>query len=515
MPIDAQFQQTWLDAFWRPEMPHVLGYGVLLALLLWRFLAHERRVLRNTLIFFALCLLAQGIGAALQAGNFPNGGSSVQELAIVASGLALIRLSGLLLFRVVLPGLKITTPRILEDILVILAYVVWGMVRLRLAGLDLSHVVATSAVITAVIAFSMQDTLGNILGGLALQLDNSITLDDWVKVDDLSGRVVEIRWRYTAIETRNGEIVIVPNSALMKTRFMRIGSAGEHFRWRRWVWFNVGFATPPARVIAAVETALGRADIANVAREPAVSCVLMDFAEGYGRYALRYWLTDPRPDDPTDSAVRAHVYAALQRNGMRLAVPERDIHVTKENEAHKEARDSRELARRQAALASAELFAGLNDDERAEIARRLVFAPFVKGDAMTRQGAVAHWLYFIVAGEAEVWLESADGERRLLNTLTPGGFFGEMGLLTGEPRRATVIAKSDCECYRLDKAGLEDIIHSRPAIAEELSRVLANRAAAIAQAQSDLSSRQPAGSASHATILGRIRAFFGLNGDLL
>ena len=58
--------------------------------------------------------------------------------------------------------------------------------------------------ITAVLAFAMQDTLGNILGGLALQLDNSLEIGDWVKLDELSGRVVEIQWRYTAILTRNG-----------------------------------------------------------------------------------------------------------------------------------------------------------------------------------------------------------------------------------------------------------------------------------------------------------------------
>ena len=45
------------------------------------------------------------------------------------------------------------------------------MVRLRYAGLDLGSILATSAVITAVVAFAMQDTLGNILGGLALQLE--------------------------------------------------------------------------------------------------------------------------------------------------------------------------------------------------------------------------------------------------------------------------------------------------------------------------------------------------------
>ena len=80
-----------------------------------------------------------------------------------------------------------------HPIVLILDYVAWGMVRLRYAGPALSGIIATSEVITAVLAFSMQDTLGNILGGIALQLDDSLGVGDWIKVDDITSRVVDIR----------------------------------------------------------------------------------------------------------------------------------------------------------------------------------------------------------------------------------------------------------------------------------------------------------------------------------
>jgi small-conductance mechanosensitive channel len=163
---------------------------------------------------------------------------------------------------VLLPARRLQPPRIVEDIVVILAYIGFALVRLRLAGVDLSGIVATSAVITAVIAFSMQDTLGNILGGLALQLDSSIEVGDWVKVDDMVGRVADIRWRYTAIETRNGETIVMPNSLLMKSKFTVIWSPEQATQpWRRWIWFNVDYSAPPAHVIEAVEQAVASADI--------------------------------------------------------------------------------------------------------------------------------------------------------------------------------------------------------------------------------------------------------------
>jgi len=131
---------------------------------------------------------------------------------------------------------------------------------------------------------------------------------------------------------------------------------------------------------------------------------------------------------------------------------------------------------------------------------------------MTRQGDTAHWLYIMVSGEAEVYWQAPTGERRLLTRLQPGSIFGEMGLMTGAPRSASVVAASDVECYRLDKAGFEDIIHQRQAIAERMSHILAERLHrndelldAFRKERSD-SER----AAHRAAILQRIRDFFGL-----
>ncbi len=497
--------------FWREGLAWLLLAALVLALVLARGLRSERAVIRNTLLFLALSLLAELVGAALEAGGIAAAGAIVRDAAILATGVAIIRLAGLTLFRVALPSIGVRTPRIAEDIIVVVAYVAWGLVRLRLAGMDLSSLVTTSAVITAVVAFAMQDTLGNVLGGLVLELDESISIGDWVKLDDLSGRVVEIRWRHTAIRTRNNELVIVPNAALMKTRFLVIGNPDEEpVRWRRWIWFDVEYNVPPARVLALAEQAMAAAEIPNVAREPSPSCVLMEFAQSFSRYALRYYLTDPRPDDVTDTRVRVHLFAALQRAGIRLAFPEFVVHTVKETEERQAARHAREIGRRLAALRGVELFRSLDEDELRALADRLVYAPFAAGDVMTRQGAVAHWLYILIRGEGEVWLEGADGQRRSVAALAPGNVFGEMGMMTGDPRRATVTARTDVECYRLDKAGFQDIIRSRPAIAEEISRVLAERETRLV-AVSDAARADAAGVKSRsATLLERMRSFFGL-----
>ena len=490
-------------------------FGGVLSALLWWGLPAARRLVRNSLLALTFFLAGQYLVAPLVAAGFLRPAAALQEICTIAIGVALVRLAGLAIFRLALGHLAI--PRILEDITVVLAAVAWGMVVLRGAGVDLSGMIATSALVTAILAFSMQETLGNVLGGLALEWDSSLSIGDWIRLEGgdgaVSGQVTDMRWRYTAVRTRNGETVIIPNAQLMKTRFTVVGTPGGETRSsRRWVWFNVDTRTLPGRVAELVERVVREADIPHVAPDPAPECVLMDFGPGYLRYALRYWLTDPRVDDPTDSAVRGHIVAALQRTGYGLALPEERRSMVKEGATHAEGVARQEVARRMGALRGLEIFAELTDAELQDMAARLAYAPFAAGDIVYREGAVAHWLYILAEGEVALWYEKVGGERRLLTVLPAGSVFGEMGLMTGEPRRATVTARTDAECYRLDKAGFEGIIHARPGIAESMSRILATRSQQLQHMREELAVEADANAnASHsADILERIRSFFGL-----
>jgi small-conductance mechanosensitive channel/CRP-like cAMP-binding protein len=512
--MTVSFWDTAIHFFWRDESSLVLVMMLALAFLLFHFYREERRSIINTLGFFFACLLGQFVSGLIHAMQFETAAAVLHEAFVIGGGIALIRLWGLLVFRIVLPPLRITPPRITEDIFVIIAYIAWGLVRLRYAGLDLGSIVATSAMITAVVAFAMQDTLGNILGGLALQLDNSVQIGDWIKVDDTAGRVVDIRWRSTLVETRNWETVVFPNSQLMKNKFMVLGRRSDQpVQWRRWIWFGVSLDVTPTKVVGAVEDAIRQADIHNVAKNPPPSCVLMEIDKGYARYALRYWLADLAADDATDGVVRWHVYTALKRAGIKLAVEEQNVHYVRENAKYEEAAHQRELARRIKTLKRVELFGQMTDQELQKLASRLKYTPFARGNLITRQGTPAqHWLFVIINGEAEVYVESSSGERRRLNVLGKGDFFGEMSLMTGEPRVASVIARTDVECYRLDKEAFEEIMLARPGIAEDVSQILVERRAQLDSAMRDMGeeSLSKANHHQHNDVLATVKRFFGL-----
>lgn len=493
--------------------PLVPAMFAALALLFWVLRPADRDALRHTAQFYALALAGQIVMALLDGLDLGVAGEVLRELFVIMAGIAVIRLWGLVLFRLLLPALRMHPPRILEDVLVIVGYVAWGMIRLRYAGLDMSQIVTTSAVITAVIAFSMQDTLGNILGGLAIQLDDSLRVGDWIRVDEVSGRVTDIRWRSVSLETNNWETVVIPNAQLMKSKFTVLAQReGRPALARRWIWFDVDYSAPPSKVIAEVQDALQRSTIPNVAADPAPQCLLMALEAGRARYALRYWLDDLASDDATDAGVRLHLLAGLQRAGLAIAAPQYSVHMLKESEKQQEAGHLREIERRLQALRRVDIFAHLQPDELRRVAERLVEAPFAPGEVMTRQGAEAHWLYLLVEGEAEVVFEDASG-RHPVSKLAAGTVFGERGMMLGERRSATVTAVGDARCYRLDRAAFEDIIRSRPQMAEDISRILAAREMELRTLREALDAEVHAHELKrrHGEILDRIREFFSLD----
>jgi small-conductance mechanosensitive channel len=495
----------------------VLGF-IAAALVLFMVAPAERRSIRAAVLLLALSfagLLAASALVYAGGGMESFGYRFLRFISLLVVSIATINLAGVLVFSVLMPPLRLTLPRILRDLLVALAYIVAIITLLSRSGVDIAGVVATSAVITAIIGFSLQDTLGNVMGGLALQMEHTIHVGDWVRVDQHEGRVQEIRWRQTSIETRNWDTVVIPNGALMKSQVVILGRrAGQSRQHRQWVYFNVDYRYAPTQVIAAVEKALRAEPIANVAGEPLPHCLVTDFKDSYATYAARYWLTDLALTDPTDSIVRSRIYSALRRVEIPLSIPAQSIFVTEDTDLRRERKRKEEIDRRLEAICGIELFQPLSDEEKRRLAARLKSTPFVAGEAMTRQGDQAHGLYIIVEGEAEVHVK-IEGKSEKVATLTGGDYFGEMGLMTGEPRTATVIAQTDMKCYRLDKESFHDILHERPKMAEDISHTLARRRVELGAVREALAEdiihqrmqhTQPA-------LLQRIRDFFKLDAE--
>jgi CRP-like cAMP-binding protein len=302
---------------------------------------------------------------------------------------------------------------------------------------------------------------------------------------------------------------------------------------RMWVWFHVDFRFSPDQVLQTVNEALQAAPIPRVAQSPAPHAICTDLSgpkgsDGVATYAVRYWLTDLAADDPTSSDIRVRVHAALRRAGIPLAVPAHAVFLSQDDQQHADRKAERELAQRVAALESIEMLQCLSADERKSLARSMRLAPFGHGEIITRQGAQAHWLYVLAKGEVEVRLKwdqpasPADGPngqpRQVEKVVTRMGapnVFGEMGVMTGEPRTASVVALTEVECFRISREAFHQLMKTRKELVESMSSVMAKRRVELQTVRENLDAEQRKSRVAQekTRILAGIQRFFGLEDE--
>src|SRR5690625_699761 len=318
------FLQQWLSEFiqlWHPYYIVFIGIACGLPIILRR---SSRGMPGFTALMLFLFVLSLGSEALLRTFDLYSAARVFHYSALFVLGIVLIRQVGLCWFRLLLPRVNFEPPRILEELIILLGYVGWTLFLLSDVGLELSSLVTSTAVVTAVLAFAMQDTLGNILSGLALQLDQSICLGDWLEFEDMFGEVVQVQWRHTAIMTRFGEKILIPNSDLMKNRVKIIGGHTVPGRYIT-LFFYGTYAVPPAEVVEVVQQTLVKTRIEGSlpARPPVVQ--VMDFENGQITYASRCWIADPRRVGDIRSIMWQHLYELFKRQGWYLYVPNKDI----------------------------------------------------------------------------------------------------------------------------------------------------------------------------------------------
>ena len=488
--------------------------GLLLAIITMRRARPFRKGMVSMVVLMALGLTA--LAALARYGDSIDSRTLVvvlRELALLVVTFALVRISVIFLFEVLLS--QAAVPRMMADVLLAVTLIIYAIYRMNEVGVNLASLITTSAVLTGVIAFSMQEMLGNLWGGIALQADNTCRIGDWIRVDGVVGQIIGIRWRCLAVATNDGETVMMPNAQLVKSRVTVLARRGDlKIPWRRPVEFFVGYDAAPSRVLAVVEAALARAEIPNVAKEPRAICTCRSFDDNSIRYAVLYWLTDPAIDLATDSQIRAHVFATLARHHMEMPLPRRVLLTPDAVTAQHNATSAREITSRLDVLSRLSLFAELTDGERRALAAELSDTPYVTGDVISREGDVSDSLFILAAGSVEIVREGTDasGERKHLADMAAPDHFGEMGLLAGQARSATVVAREDVLCYRLEKRGFDAILKARPEIAEAMAQVVAARLAAndaTMQALDDVARRKRA-SGTAGELLRKIRVFFEL-----
>jgi len=290
----------------------------------------------------------------------------------------------------------------------------------------------TSAVSADVIGFALQDTLGNAFAGLAIQSERPFNVGHWIRVGDFEGRVAEVTWRATKLRTKAGNFVVVPNNIVSKEAITNYSEPSTQCRVE--VEVGASYLASPNTVKSAIAEAL--ANSSRALTMPAPDVVLAAFDSSAINYRVRFWIQDYERDEAARDEVRSAIYYAFARHGIEIPWP---IQVQYEK-AWEEQDPAAQVHERGRLLGRVDLFAGLSDEARREIAGAIRSRTFGDGESIVRQGEPGESMFIIASGRAVVALEP---DRREVATIEGGGYFGEMSLLTGEPRTATVIARGD------------------------------------------------------------------------
>ena len=348
-------------------------------------------------------------------------------------------------------------PNIVQDTLVIALFAIVTTLILR------DRVMATTAVGAVVIGLALQDTLGNLFAGLAIQIEKPFRVGDWVTIGSQDGMVSEITWRATKIRTKAGNFVVVPNSVLSKDTITNYCEPSRALRLQ--IDVGASYDVPPNVVKSVIRDALENAPAILHDRSPEV--LLNEFGNSAIVYRVRFWVSDFEGDERAKDLVRSLIYYAFKRNNITIPYP-----VQVEMSAEEAGLAPVRTSVGPNALSSVELFSTLTEAERAEllaIARPVLYAA---GEAVVRQGQPGRSLFVVMRGEASVTLSGTQGE---VARLRAGDVFGEMSLLTGEERSATITAISDCDLLEIEADGFRRLVLTNPSVVERVTSVASAR----------------------------------------
>jgi small-conductance mechanosensitive channel/CRP-like cAMP-binding protein len=468
------------------------GIVLLLATLAIRG-ASANRYIRRKLLVSAWMFAAYAAGAALvaYAGLTPE---VVRQLGLFLPLLFVFAIVNALVVLAINPWridrIPDQFPNIVQDALIIALFALAATLFLQ------ERVLATTAVGAVILGFALQDTLGNLFAGLAIQIEKPFRVGHWVTIGGESGLVSEITWRATKIRTKAGNFVIVPNSVLARESITNYSEPTLETRVE--VEVGAGYETPPNEVKAAIRKALRDEPLIVRTREPEV--LLVDFGGSAIMYRVRVWTTDFAADERVRDRIRSQVYYAFRRSGINIPYP---IQVQIEQPVAMPA----ERGPRTAAIDEVEIFAPLSAEQRLELADAARPALYAEGEVIVREGDHGSSMFIVKSGEASLRLAAGGDE---IAQFRHGDFFGEMSLLTGDPRTATVTAASDCELLEIGADAFRRVVLADPAVVERIS-------AAVSARRSDLETHRTMKAAPAAPIepphsfLARVRHFLRLS----
>jgi len=390
---------------------------------------------------------------------------------------------------------------LLSSVLSIIVYIVAFFIifKSQYPKVDLAALFTTSTILGIVIGLALQDTLGNLFAGIAMQADQPFQVGDVINISNRGIGVVEsVSWRGVKIRTFQNKLLVISNSVLGKET---IEVAPKDNLNANLVFFSTLYANSPAQTIQVVREAVRQVE--NVSPKIRPNVRIRNLGDSGIEWEVKYWLEDYSKINDTDALIRQRIWYALQRDHIEFAYPTRTIHVeTKPQESAFIETDNTIFER----LSAIPIFAPLSDEETIKLAKGTTARVYAPGETIVKKGQEGHSMFVIHRGAVKVQLME-NGQPKTINRLRENDFFGEMSLLTGQPRSANVVAEEETEVFQIKKKALKPIFETNPDLVSSICAIIDQRQQLLKteNAPSNIIEAEKAKS-----VFGSIRKFFGL-----
>jgi len=459
----------------------------------------HRRDLRSALTCLLGYFATNLVATLLTGSNQTTAGTYVRAIAYLLFAVGIVRGASSLGLSLVRTRAGRDTPKIMRDVINATLYVVAVSVVLRATlKVDLGGLIATSAVLAGVVGLALQETLGNLFAGLSLQMETPFSVGDWITVGTNSGKVTHVAWRAIRILTARNEEITIPNSVIAKESVINLSrSAAEGIGHE--ITIQVDYDSPPNAVRLACLDVL--AEHPKVCTNPSPIVRISSWEESWVQYRIRFFTNSF--DDLYDvaSELRAQLWYRVRREGFKIPYPTRSVILQQPDTRASEGQT--ELARH---LLEVDFLRPLGPEGIKRLAQLSKTEQFGRDETILRQGEHGDSFYLILSGEASV---RVTGNKNEVARLKQGEFLGEMSLLTGEPRAATVVATVDSRVLCVSRAAFAELFRVNEQLAHAMSEVLAKRSA---QLRITATGNEHVAAMESKHILERLREIFRLRG---
>jgi small-conductance mechanosensitive channel/CRP-like cAMP-binding protein len=384
--------------------------------------------------------------------------------------ITVVRFLGLLVLRTLNRGTgQFETSSLIKTVLSVVVYIVSFFIifQSQFPNVQLTPLFTGSTIVGIVVGLALQDTLGNLFAGLAIQADQPFQVGDVIALGTRGKGVVEaVSWRGVQIRTFQNKLLVISNSVLGKELIEVSPKTNLN---ARLVFFNTVYSNSPAKTQNAIRDAVRQVE--NVSRKIRPIVRIRNLGDNGMDWEVKYWLDDYREFNNTDAQIRQRIWYVFQREGIDFAYPTRTLYVERQPkpQLHEDA-----LTANAERLSRVSLFSPLTEDEIQQVADAAILRVYAPGESIVRQGRKGDSMYVVVRGEVKVQVINEDIHRTLTD-LTENDFFGEMSLLTGEPRSATVVATEETELLEIGKGALHPILAANLELVEAISERVAER----------------------------------------